>query len=370
MKIGVLTSSRADFGIYLPLLELINADSFFELEIIAFGTHLSEKHGKTIKEIERYKFPKVHKIETLPYSDSAQDISDCIGETTSKFSNFWANNKYDIVICLGDRYEMFAAVSSGTPFNINFAHIHAGETTVGVIDNGYRHSISIFSDILFVSTNEYEERANNLVHGNASVYNVGALSIDNLHNTVLFSKEEFLNEFKIDLSQPTILSTFHPETVDFYKNEFYIDELLSTFDDLLNSYQIIITLPNTDTMGEVIRNKINSYKKINNKLIVIESFGMKGYLSCMKHSSLLLGNSSSGFVEASFFSKPVVNLGERQRGRIITKNIFNTKIIKSEIIETIRDIESAGKLEQNIIYGDGKSAQRIIQIIRDSYGNN
>lgn len=368
MKIGVLTSSRADFGIYIPLLKLLKEDSFFNLEIIAFGTHLSEKHGKTITEIEQYKFHKIHKIEALPYSDSAQDISKSIGETISKFSDFWENNKYDLIISLGDRYEMFAAVSSGSTFNIKFAHIHAGETTLGAIDNGYRHSISLFSDILFVSTNEYQERANNLVNGSASVYNVGALSIDNLYDTVLYSKEEFLKEFNIDLTKPTILSTFHPETVNFQNNEFYIDELLSTFNVLLNSYQIVITLPNIDTMGELIRDKIHAYKKINNKLIVIESFGMKGYLSCMKHCCLLLGNSSSGFVEASFFSKPVVNLGERQRGRIITNNIFNTKIIKSEIIETIRAVESLGKLEKNVIYGDGKSAHRIKKIIKDSYG--
>ena len=370
MKVGVLTSSRADFGIYLPLLKLLKEDSFFNLEIIAFGTHLSQKHGYTISEINNYGFTKITEIDTLPASDSAENISKSIGQTIKVFSSFWENNKFDLVICLGDRFEMFAAVSSGTPFNIKFAHIHAGETTLGAIDNGYRHSISLFSDILFVSTNEYQKRADNLVDGSANVYNVGALSIDNLYDTALYSKKEFLKEFNIDLTKPTILSTFHPETVNFQKNAIYIDELLSTFDVLLDSYQIVITLPNIDTMGELIRDKIHAYKKINNRLIVIESFGMKGYLSCMKHCSLLLGNSSSGFVEASFFSKPVINLGERQRGRIITNNIFNTKIIKSEIIETIRAIESLGKLEKNVIYGDGKSAHRIKKIIKDSYGNN
>ena len=370
MKVGVLTSSRADFGIYLPLLKLLKEDSFFNLEIISFGTHLSKKHGYTISEINSYGFAKIIQIDTLPESDSPENISKSIGKTIEVFSSFWENNKFDLVICLGDRFEMFAAVSSGTPFNIRFAHIHAGETTLGAIDNGYRHSISLFSEILFVSTDEYKDRANSLVNGTANVFNVGALSIDNLKNTKLFNKSEFLNEFNIDLNKPTILSTFHPETVNFQKNEIYIDELLSSFDVLLNSYQIVITLPNIDTLGELIRDKIHAYKEINNKLIVIESFGMKGYLSCMKHCCLLLGNSSSGFVEASFFSKPVINLGKRQKGRVMTKNILNTKIIESEIIETVRAVESLAKIEKNKIYGDGKSAYRIKKIIKDRYGTN
>jgi len=369
MKVGVLTSSRADFGIYLPLLKLLKKDSFFNLEIIVFGTHLSKKHGETITEIEQYQFCKIHKIKTTPNSDSAKDISNSIGGTISKFSEFWSKNKYDLVFCLGDRYEMFAAVSSATTFNLKFAHIHAGETTLGAIDNGYRHSISLFSDFLFVSTEKYKHRAINLVNGSAKVYNVGALSIDNLHNTELFSKEEFLKEYEIDMNIPTILSTFHPETVNFHKNEIYIDELLSAFNVLLNAYQIVITLPNADTMGELIRNKIIKYQQKNKKLIVIESFGMKGYLSCMKYSRLLLGNSSSGFVEALFFSKPVVNLGNRQKGRIVTENILNIKIIKSEIIKTINAIESIGVYVKNNIYGDGDSSKKIIKIIKENHGN-
>ena len=172
---------------------------------------------------------------------------------------------------------MFAAVSSGTPFNIKFAHIHAGETTLGAIDNGYRHSISLFSDILFVSTNEYQKRADSLVNGSANVYNVGALSIDNLYDTALYSKKEFLKEFNIDLTRPTILSTFHPETVELAIRMQFILIVLILFQMLLDSYQIVITLPNIDTMGELIRDKIHAYKKINNRLIVVESFGMKEF---------------------------------------------------------------------------------------------
>ena len=364
MKIGVLTSSRADFGIYLPLLKAMQKDSFFELEIIAFGTHLSKKHGYTFSEIKKYKFTKIHSLETIPNSDSAKDISKSVGETIITFSKFWSNNKFDLVICLGDRYEMFAAVSSGTPFNINFAHIHAGETTLGAIDNAYRHSISLFSKYLFVSTDRYKKRAESIVEKNIKVYNVGALSIDNLSKIEYLSLAKFKEKFDIDLSKPTILSTFHPETVSYEKNEIYIKELLNSFDVLKEKYQIIITMPNTDTMGQMIRDEIIKYKILNPEIKVIESFGMLGYLSCMKQCSFLLGNTSSGFVEAAFFPKFVVNLGDRQKGRIETKNIITTPITKKHILEVVEEIEKKAIPAKENIYGNGTTASQIIEILK------
>ena len=143
MRIGVLTSSRADFGIYLPLLNLIKLDTFFKLEIIAFGTHLSQLHGYTVHEIEENGFDHIQKIPSLISNDSESSISSSYGLTVLKFADFWHNNKYDLVFCLGDRFEMSAAVQAGIPFGINYAHIHGGETTLGAIDNVYRHQISI-----------------------------------------------------------------------------------------------------------------------------------------------------------------------------------------------------------------------------------
>jgi GDP/UDP-N,N'-diacetylbacillosamine 2-epimerase (hydrolysing) len=364
MKIGVLTSSRADFGIYLPLLKLLKEDNFFDLEIITFGTHLSKKHGNTISEIANYNFNKTHQLNTIPDSDSAEGISKSIGKTTVKFSSFWAINSFDLVICLGDRFEMFAAVSAGTPFNINFAHIHAGETTLGAIDNAYRHSISLFSKFLFVSTNEYKKRAESIVEKNVKVYNVGALSIDNLSEVEFLTITKFKEKFDIDLSKSTILSTFHPETVSFEKNEIHIKELLASFDSLKDKYQIVITMPNTDTMGQMIRDEIINYQKANPKIKVIESFGILGYLTCMKYCAFLLGNTSSGFVEASYFPKFVINLGDRQKGRIETKNIFTTEITKKTILEAVLKIEKMKEEENEFVYGNGNTAKKIIEILK------
>ena len=364
MKIGVLTSSRADFGIYLPLLKLLEKDPFFNLQIIAFGTHLSEKHGYTLSEIEHYQFENIHKLQTVPNSDSPKDISKAVGQTITVFSDFWENNTFDLVFALGDRYEMFAAVSAASLFNVEIAHLHAGETTLGAVDNAYRHSISLFSKHLFVSTDYYKKRAEQIVENDISVYNVGALSVDNLKHMRFLSKKEFLSKFNIDLTKPTILSTFHPETVAFNKNEDYIEELLTSFVSLMNTYQIIITLPNTDTMGQMIRDKIMIFGKKYPEIKIIESFGMLGYLSCMKHASFLLGNTSSGFVEATFFPKLVINLGDRQKGRLETKNITTIPIISNEILKTVGEIEKSPELHDLNIYGNGNTADEIVSILK------
>lgn len=364
MKIGVLTSSRADFGIYLPLLKLLEKDPFFNLQIIAFGTHLSENHGYTLSEIEYYQFENIHKLQTVPNSDSPKDISKAVGQTITIFSEFWENNTFDLVFALGDRYEMFAAVSAASLFNVEIAHLHAGETTLGAVDNAYRHSISLFSRHLFVSTDYYQKRAEQIVENDISVYNVGALSIDNLKNIKFLSKNEFLSKFNIDLTKPTILSTFHPETVAFNKNEDYIEELLTSFVALKNTYQIVITLPNTDTMGQMIRDKIIVFGKKYTEIKIIESFGMLGYLSCMKHASFLLGNTSSGFVEATFFPKPVINLGDRQKGRLETENIITIPLISNEILKAVGEIEKLPELDNLNIYGDGNTADKIVSILK------
>ncbi|MBN2669179.1 MAG: UDP-N-acetylglucosamine 2-epimerase (hydrolyzing) [Bacteroidales bacterium] len=367
MRIGLLTSTRADFGVYIPLIHEIKNDAFFELEIIAFGTHLSKKYGFTIDEITASGFEVKHQIQTTPNGDTPFDIANSIADTTKAFSEFWNHHKFDLVITIGDRYEMFAAVIAGSPFNVTFAHLHAGETTLGAIDNAYRHAISLMSKYLFVSTEEYKRRAIEINKIPDYVFNVGALSNDNLLKTELYSKEDFNSTFNIDLNKNTILSTFHPETVSLEKNETYIHTLLETFDLLRSKYQIIITMPNADTMGLKVRQIIEAYGKKRDNIVLIESFGMKGYLSCMKYCSFMIGNTSSGFVEAAFFPKWVINIGDRQKGRILTPNIKNVPVDKNKILESVRQIETESIDANCNIYGDGNAAKRIVEKIKKIY---
>jgi GDP/UDP-N,N'-diacetylbacillosamine 2-epimerase (hydrolysing) len=365
MKVGILTSSRADFGIYLPLVKKLFSDKYFQPEIIAFGTHLSSKFGMTINEIENEGFIVNHKLETLPVDDSSLSISISISKTTAVFAEFWNSNSFDLVFALGDRYEMMGAVLAGSPFNVTFAHIHAGETTLGAIDNAYRHSISLMSKYLFVTTEEYRNRAIEIIQRSNDVFNVGALSIDNLINEKLYSISEFNEIFEIDLNIPTILTTFHPETVGFEKNELYIKELLSALKELSSKYQIVITMPNSDTEGLMIREKIEEFGSENRNVFLVESFGMRGYLSCMKHCKMLIGNTSSAFVEASFFPKWVINLGNRQNGRIITPNMFSIPIVLNEILRTVKIIENPIEtLSKIAYYGNGDTAYNIIQHLK------
>ena len=363
MKIAVLTSSRADYGIYLPLLKAFKNDSFFDLSIIAFGTHLSKNHGYTLNQILEDGFEVLVKVDTMIDGDSPLDISKAIGKTITKFSTIWNENKFDLVFCLGDRYEMFAACVASVPYNIKLAHIHGGEQTLGAIDEVFRHSITNMSTYHFTTTDQYKNRIIELKGGDKNIYNVGALSIDNLKTLPLLSVEEFKNKFNIDLSKPSILVTFHPETVLLEKNETYINELLAALNETKN-YQFIITMPNADTMGNMIREKLNIFISENFNAIRVESFGTLGYLSCMKHCSFMLGNTSSGFVESSFFPKYVINIGERQTGRIVTENIYNCPIEKNAILKGIEKFNQK-KLPASIgIYGDGNAAKKIVTIIK------
>ena len=366
MRIAVLTSSRADFGIYLPLLNQLESDSFFELEVIAFGTHLSKNHGYTIDEIKKSNFSTVHQVETPLQNNNAVDITKNIGATISIFADFWSRNRYDYIIALGDRYEMFAAVTATTPFVCKVAHLHAGETTLGAIDNIYRHAISLMSQLLFVSTDIYKAKAIE-INPDAQTYNVGALSVENLKKIDFLDVESFKSKFNIDLSLPTILCTFHPETVNLEKNITYIHELLSAFSELMKKYQVVITLPNADTIGDQIKEIILDFGRQNAELKIIESFGMIGYLSCMKHCKMMIGNTSSGFVEAAFFPKWVINLGNRQDGRIITKNIINTRVEKDRILEAVQTVENNQDIDFPSIYGDGETAAKICEILKKEH---
>jgi GDP/UDP-N,N'-diacetylbacillosamine 2-epimerase (hydrolysing) len=282
-----------------------------------------------------------------------------------KFAQIWSAEKYDLIVCLGDRYEMFAAVSASVPFRIPVAHIHGGETTLGAIDNIYRHTLTHISQLHFVSTEKYKQKVVSLLGDSSHVYNVGAMSIDNLMEIELMSPETFLETFGIDLSKKSILITLHPETVAYEKNEIYVQELVKALKRLAENYQLIITMPNLDTLGSMIREELNTFISASEgKAIGVESFGTLGYLSCMKHCAFLLGNTSSGFVEASFFPKQVINLGERQSGRIRTPNILDCALEEAEIMKAVAEIEKSEKLEKIETYGTGQTAKKIHKILK------
>lgn len=366
MKIALLTSSRADYGIYLPLLKALKNDPFFDLNIVAFGTHLSKKYGATINQIFNDGFEVAFQIDTMPDGENPADISFAMGKTLKNFSKIWTENSFDLIIALGDRYEMFAACASVISFGVPIAHIHGGEKTLGAIDDIFRHCITQMATYHFTIAEVYKQRVIEIKGGHDNVYDVGALSIDNLKAMELLSVDEFKIRYGIDLYLPSILITFHPETVDFENNQYYIEQLIEALEDL-PKYQFIITMPNTDTMGNIIREKIKEFVAKNENAVGIESFGVLGYLSCMKHCTMMLGNTSSGFVEASFFPKYVINLGERQSGRLLTANINNCKIEKEEILAAVKQYHAWPLNKMKSIYGQGNSAVIIRDILKSNF---
>lgn len=367
MKVFVLTSSRADYGIYLPLLKKLKEDSFFQLKLVVFGTHVSKKHGYTIEQIKKDGFDIFKEIETAPENDSPLDIANSMSETIKKFANFWneQQGQIDLIISLGDRYEMFAAVSASIPFNFKIAHFHGGETSLGAIDESFRHAITAMSHIHFTSTEKNLKRVEAIKGNSIGVFNVGAMSLDNLNEIKLLNEKEFEKAFGI-LPQNPILVTFHPETVAFAKNEEYCTELIKVLDELTE--QIFITLPNADTHGDIIRIKLLELASNKKNITCFESLGIQGYFSAINFCSFMLGNTSSGIIEAASFGKYVINIGDRQKGREVGVNVIPCKIKKEELVDAINRVKKMPSLKIENIYGDGKTASRVVKILKKENG--
>ncbi len=324
MKVGVLTSSRADFGIYTPLLNAMGKNVDFTTEIIAFGTHLSREHGYTINEIRQTVNLTVHEIKTVVNDTDPASISKGYAQVVDTFSDFWSSNAFDLVLCLGDRYEMNAAVQAGIPFGVNFGHFHGGEQTLGAIDNVYRHQITLASKHHFTATDVFTERVRELVGtAEASLHSVGSLSLSDLKTTELFSREVFFSTFNIP-AHPFILCTFHSETARWEESHQHCNAMIRLFESVLGKKHLVVGLPNADTQGSVYREALLNFAKgKQDQITLIESFGKKGYFSAMNECDFILGNSSSGIIEAASFGKWVINVGDRQKGRLQSGNIID-----------------------------------------------
>jgi GDP/UDP-N,N'-diacetylbacillosamine 2-epimerase (hydrolysing) len=367
MKIGILTSSRADYGIYIPLLEELKKDIFFNLHIIAFGTHLSKKHDYTIKNIIKDEYKIIHKINTFINDDSQKGIVDSYSKTISEFSKFWNKNRFDLVFCLGDRFEMSAAVQSSIPFGIMLAHVSGGETTLGAIDNIYRHQITVASKIHFVSTNFNLKKVVQITGNSNNVYNVGSLSLSNIKLFKPTDKSTFFNKFGIK-NEPYILVTFHPETVSVEANILYAKEISKALSEICKEVNIIITMPNADTLGSVYRKEINNLKYNNpNSILLIENFGKKHYFNAMYYSLLLLGNTSSGIIEAASFGKYVINVGDRQKGRTQSLNVYNVNFDSKNIIKSVFKLILQNSYSGKNIYYKKHTAKKIVARLKNNF---
>src|SRR6056300_1532521 len=366
MKIGVLTSSRADYGIYLPLLKAIMKAPDMDLGVIAFGTHVSKTHGHTVDHIVHDGFPMSKTIDTLPKGDSPVDIAESYALTAQQFLEYWSEegSTYDVVLALGDRYEMAAAVAASIPFGLKIAHVHGGETTLGAIDNIYRHSISLASYVHFVSADPYVVRLKQLLDTpDPLVFNVGSLGLENIEQIELLDKTTFYERWGVDLNQPTILVTEHPDTVDYHKNEDYSVVVGEALNTLAKEYPVVITLPNADTMGNLYRKRLVELSKTHPNVFAVENFGTQSYFACMNYAQFLLGNTSSGIIEAASFNKHVINIGDRQKGRLCGDNVIHVPFDKQLIIEATQKLKGKYWKGGNL-YQQAQPSRKILDILR------
>lgn len=371
IRVGVLTSSRADYGIYLPLLKTLRKDDEFELKIIVFGTHLSKIHGYTLNEIIEDGFSPFSLVESMLVGDSPNAIATGYALTALKFADFWKENQkeFDLVFSLGDRFEMAAAVAASLPYQLKIAHLHGGETTLGAIDNVYRHSISLSSYFHFVSTEVFKSRLIQLLEiDEPKIYNIGSLSLENMSNMAFLSISDFKEKWGIDLSLETILVTIHPETVDFEMNASFSKQVAIALEYLASEFQIVITMPNADTSGMIFRSTFEMLAKKYPRIKIVENFGTQSYFTCMRYSKLIIGNSSSGIIEAATFNKYVLNLGERQKGRLAGDNVIHLPFESKRIIDLAK-YYSKKEFQGPNIYFQPSPSEKILRVIKAYYAN-
>ena len=329
--IGVVTVSRSDYGIYLPLLRKIMADLDLKLHLIITGMHLSPEFGMTVRAIEADGFQIGDRVEMLLSSDTPEGIAKSMGLGTIGFAQTYSRFRPDILLVLGDRFEMHAAALAALPFKIPVAHIHGGEITQGAIDDALRHSITKLSHLHFVSTQEYAKRVTQLGEEPWRVNVCGAPSLDNLQFIELLKQRDLKAKYGLKFDQPPLLVTLHPVTLEYERTKWHVNELLSALEEL--EIPVVFTMPNADTSGRIIASKINEFVAVNSHAQVVDNFGAQGYFSMMALAAAMVGNSSSGIIEAASFELPVVNIGNRQCGRVRGANVIDVDYERTSILE-------------------------------------
>lgn len=366
-KICVITGTRAEYGLLYWLMKEILADQELELQLIVTGMHLSPEFGLTYKEIEQ-EFHINKKVEMLLSSDTPVGIAKSIGLAQISFAEVFIELQPDLIVILGDRYEIFAAASAAMVSRIPLAHLHGGETTEGAFDEAIRHSLTKMSHLHFTATEEYRNRVIQLGEHPSRVFNVGGMGIENIKRLKLLSKEEFEQSINFKLAEKNLLVTFHPVTLENSTAEQQFYELITTLDQFKNTH-IIFTKANSDTDGRIINQMIDDYVANNpNKAIAFASLGQLRYLSALQFIDAVIGNSSSGLTEAPSFKIGTINLGDRQKGRIKASSIIDCLPNKKSINQALEKLYSLEFQEQLINvtnpYGDGYASQQIIQQIK------
>tara|TARA_Y100000741_G_scaffold360626_1_gene343166 strand:- start:106 stop:1260 length:1155 start_codon:yes stop_codon:yes gene_type:complete len=368
-KICIVTGTRAEYGLLKWLMMQIKDDKDLVLQIIATGMHCSPEFGLTYKDIENDGFNVNQKIDMLLSSDEPKSISKSTGLGLISFSQSFNDLDPDIVIVLGDRFELLAASTAALFARIPIAHIHGGETTEGAFDEAIRHSITKMSWWHFVATDVYRKRVIQLGENPERVHLVGGLGVDGIKKTKLLSKDKLEKRLNFKFTEKVFLITFHPVTLENKTSEDQFLTLLQVFDSM-NDIKLIFTKSNSDTHGRIINEMIDNYVSQNRNAISFKSMGQLNYLSSLQFVDAVVGNSSSGLLEAPSFKIGTINIGDRQKGRMSSESVINCDPNKNSLKKAFKLLDSSEfkkKLEKSHNpYDHGNSSDKIISILKKS----
>ncbi|UZH55526.1 UDP-N-acetylglucosamine 2-epimerase (hydrolyzing) [Salinimicrobium tongyeongense] len=368
-KVCVVTGTRAEYGIMQTLIKIISEDKDLDLQLVVTGMHLSPEFGLTYKEIEKDGFKISKKVEMLLSSDSEVGILKSMGLAQIGFAEAFVELRPDIVLVLGDRYEIFSAVSAAMVSKIPVAHLHGGEATEGLIDEPIRHSVTKMSHLHFTATETYRKRVIQMGENPERVFNVGTPLIDNILKLDLLNRKNFEEAINFKLNEKNLMITFHPVTLEDNTAEKQFRELLEAITGMGDT-NFIFTKPNSDTNGRIIIQQIDDFVSKNpHRACAFTSLGQKRYLSALSHVDVVLGNSSSGLTEAPSFKAATVDIGDRQKGRIKATSVISCEPTKESIGEALKkafskDFQSILKDVKNP-YGEGGASKRIVDVLKN-----
>ena len=366
----VVTGTRAEYGLLRWVMEGIEKSPSLNLQLVVTGMHLSPEFGLTVNEIKSHGFVVDRSVEMLVSSDTPTGITKSIGLGLTGFADVIADLEPDLVLILGDRYEILAAAISAMIARVPLAHLHGGEATEGSIDEAIRHSITKMSHLHFVATDEYRNRVIQLGEQPNNVYQVGGLGIDNISNLELLDRKTLEESLGFHFKERNLLITFHPVTLESKSSQFQVTELLAALDDLEDTY-LIFTMPNSDTDGRILFQQIEKFVSEHNNASVFTSLGQLKYLSCIAQVDAVIGNSSSGLTETPSFKKATINIGDRQRGRMKAASVIDCLPEHSAILNALEKIyldEFQKKLKSVVNpYGEGGASELIVEILESAY---
>lgn len=367
-KICVVTGTRAEYGLLRWVMEGIRQSPVLELQLIATGMHLSPEFGLTVNAIEEDGFHVDRKVEMQLSSDTAVGITKSMGLGMIGFADALAELKPNLMVVLGDRYEILSAAATAMIARIPIAHLHGGETTEGAFDEAIRHSITKMSHLHFVAAEEYRRRVIQLGEQPESVFNVGGLGIDNILRLKLLSRDELETALEFKLARRNLLVTFHPVTLEQSTSAKQMDELLAALADL-DDIGLIFTMPNADTEGRVLFRQIEDFCRLHPNARAYTSLGQLRYLSCIQQVDGVVGNSSSGLAEVPSFKKATINIGDRQRGRLRATSVIDCEPERQAIEEAVFHLFSDEFQRQlpatKNPYGDGGASEVIVKTLEE-----